>query len=71
MERIVLTQKEYMWRQIEEIFSSENRYFVWEKLGRSGTDMELAWHYILNGGARDFARRYVPENVIRMPKKTN
>ena len=69
MERIVLSQEEYMRRQIEEMFGETNMYYVREKLGREPTKEEVEWWYIEHGGPEDFATRYVQEKVVEVEKK--
>ncbi len=45
--------------QLAEAFGPTNRWFCSERLGRAVEEPEvLVTHYIRNGGAADFARRY-------------
>ena len=69
MGRVVLSQEEYMRRQIEEMFSAENKYFAWKKLGHEPTDKEVEWWYIEHGGPEDFAKRYVQEKAANDEEK--
>lgn len=69
MERVVLSQEEYMRRQIEEMFSAENKRSAQEALGHEPTKKELEWWYIEHGGPENFAKRYVQEKVVKTAEK--
>ena len=46
-------------QQVAEALGPTNRWFCCEKLGRHVDDADLLLtHYIKNGGAEDFAKRY-------------
>lgn len=59
-DKIVLSLKEYLARQLAEILGPDNMWFAGEKLHRSPTRNEAAMHYIEQGGARHFAEIYAP-----------
>ena len=55
------TQKEmslYMFLQRMEMLGPINMYFAGLTLGRRPTKDEAILHYIYNGGAKDFSRRW-------------
>ena len=57
-----------MLQQIEESGSQINRYYTWLALGRPDrepTPKECLFHYIDNGGAKDFANREQAETQNR------
>lgn len=50
--------KEWNQMQVDEALSDVNRYFFWQKYGRSGNDEELMRYYCQCGGASGFAKRH-------------
>jgi len=55
---ILSSFQEYMERQICEILGEFNMWLAGEKLGHPPTKEEAVMHYILYGGAKNFAERY-------------
>lgn len=49
--------KQWNQMQMAEALGDVNRYFFWQKYGRSGNDEELMRYYCQCGGASGFAKR--------------
>ncbi len=47
--------------QHKEMLGEDNRNYARRALGHEPTDEELVWHYINNGGAKDFSKRHGEE----------
>lgn len=64
----IKAQKRYIELERQEMLGEHNKYLAYKALGRSPDDNEAAMHYIKNGGAEDFHKRYghllclLPEN---------
>lgn len=54
----------YMKAQTGEILSELNRWFTGIAVGHDPTPDECAWHYINNGGAEAFAKRWKKERRL-------
>jgi hypothetical protein len=63
--KTIITRREYLTRQIEEIKSAFNRWVTGEEVGHSPDDNEAALHYINHGGAEHFAEEYIPEDLAK------
>ena len=64
--KTVLTFKEYLRQQMEQILSPDNKWFAGEKLNRTPTVDEAAEHFVAHGGAENFANQYsyeVPSKI--------
>lgn len=49
---------EYMTAQIKEMLGEFNRWITGVKVGHLPSDEECAYHYIRDGGAEDFSKRW-------------
>lgn len=55
----ILSLKEYLELERQEMLSPENKWFAGEKLGHSPTDQEAEQYYVENGGPEGFAKRHI------------
>jgi hypothetical protein len=69
-EKIVLSYQEYLDRQAKYALDPDNKWYAGKKLGHSPNDEEAAMHFAKEGGAKDFAERYIPADAIPPAKKT-
>jgi hypothetical protein len=57
-EEQINAQKKYHEMEIEEMLGSFNMYCSYLELGRKPDNNEAAMHYVLNGGAEKFHKKY-------------
>lgn len=50
--------REYIWKQLEEMFGNTNRWYTGVELGRSPDCHECVEHYIRHGGSENFSKKY-------------
>ena len=51
-------QEKYIKLEKEEMLGAYNKHCAYQRLGRAPSDNEAAMHYVLNGGAANFHKKY-------------
>jgi len=68
-EKKVLSLKEYLDLEREEMHSPENMFFAWQALGHSPSYKEAEMYYVEHGGATGFAERHILKARLEAEKE--